>query len=53
MNGHQNAKLYFRMTISSIVLGCALYMILSGNSAAQNWAYGIVGAILAHWFKGS
>jgi len=53
MNGKQNAKLYFQMAISLIVLLCALYAILAGHAAAQNWAYGIVGAILTWWFKGS
>lgn len=53
MSGQKNAKLYFQMTISLIVLLCALYAIMSGHAPAQNWAYGIVGAILTYWFKGA
>ena len=53
MNVQREAKLYFRMAVSLIVLGCALYTILAGRSDAQNWAFGVVGAILGHWFKGT
>ena len=53
MKQQPTATLYFRMVISLIVLASAIYAIHAGEDSNKNWAYGIIGAILAHWFKGS
>lgn len=42
-----------QMLISVMVLGSALYVILSGRyaDAEQKWAYGAVGTVCGFWFK--
>jgi hypothetical protein len=39
--------------ISLIVLGCALWIILSSGypDAHQKWAFGVVGTIVGYWLK--
>ena len=39
--------------ISVIVLGCALYIILTKeyNASAEKWAFGSVGTIIGYWLK--
>ena len=53
MKEPQTLKLYFTMLLSLIVLLFALGVVsLGAGTAAQNWAFGIVGSILGYWFKG-
>jgi hypothetical protein len=37
--------------ISSVVLVCALYVVLSGrySDSTEKWAFGIIGTILGWW----
>ncbi len=44
---------FVRIAISLIVLGAALYVILSQNfpDDSSKWAFGIVGIVLGYWFR--
>ena len=44
---------FVRIAISLIVLGAALYVILSQKfpDESSKWAFGIVGIILGYWFR--
>ena len=50
----RNPQRYMQIVVSLILLGVALYVILSKQYAAAdtNWAYGIVGTIIGYWLKG-
>jgi hypothetical protein len=44
---------FVRIGISLIVLGAALYVILSQNftDESSKWAFGIVGIVLGYWLR--
>lgn len=44
---------HMRAIVSIGVVTSALYVILSGtyHNAEQNWAFGVVGAVMGYWFK--
>ncbi len=46
-------RLYAAIAVSVVVLGAALYVILSGNyeSDYSKWAFGTVGVVLGYWLK--
>ena len=47
-------ELWTRISVTAVVLGCSIYMILSNHYSAdqQKWAYGVVGIVLGYWLKG-
>ncbi len=47
-------KLIAQLAITVILLGAALYVILSKRypSAIQEWAFGVIGVVLGYWLPG-
>jgi hypothetical protein len=46
-------KFGMQAVVSAVILGCALYIVLSHGYPAQDkhWAYGMMGTILGYWMK--
>jgi hypothetical protein len=42
------------VVVSMAILGCSLYIILSGNydESSKKWAFGSAGTILGYWLRG-
>lgn len=50
----ERGRLYAALAVSVVVLGAALFVILSGDAYTDDsakWAYGIVGVIVGYWLK--
>jgi hypothetical protein len=49
-----DAAFVMRCVLSLVIVGAALYMILSGRyqSDSLKWAYGTIGTVLGYWLRG-
>jgi hypothetical protein len=47
-------RMVMQILISLSLLGCSLYIIVSGSSDGEHdkWAYGTIGTVVGFWFKG-
>jgi len=55
MIAHSGIAILMQCLISLVVLGCTLYIILSGHydDGSQKWAFGAAGSIIGYWLKTS